>query len=270
MKPKMKILVVEDNPNASETIRDILLGLGKCFVAESGEQALRLIKKTIFDVIILDVKLPGIDGIETLRRAREIRPNLAPVIILTGYPDTSTALAAGKLEVFNYLTKDPIDEEKLKQAVITASSSKIPLRPCYKHNTVGCLYPIPIEEGFVFVGMPFSLNDIYEYGIKPTVESFKLKSWRADEEKKTGDMGCKICASLQLCKFAVMEVSDRNPNVCIEVGLAYGYGKKIILLKKKDSPKPPSDLDGIEYLEYGSIDSLKSTLAAYIVPILET
>jgi CheY-like chemotaxis protein len=269
MTKKPKILIIEDNPNASQTIEMILSGLGKCVVAESGENALKLIKKSYFDVIILDIKLPGIDGLETLKRAKELRRSLSPVIVLTGHSDIKKAFVAGQLEVFKYLTKDPIDETKLKKTVVKALEIKPYLKPCYKHNTTRCLDILPTHPDLVFVGMPFALGDIYEYGIKPTVESFKLKCWRADEEKKTGDIGCKICTYLQACKFVIMEISEKNPNVCIEIGLAYGYGKKIIFLRKSDSPPPPSDLAGIEYVEYNNLDSLKVNLARYIKPILQ-
>src|SRR5712692_1154909 len=103
MARKTKILIVEDNPLAHDTVEDTLSGLNCKFTwAESGEQALSFIKKTAFNVIIIDIKLPGIDGLYTFRRAKKLRPNLAPVIVLTGYGTTDLAFEAGKLEVFHF------------------------------------------------------------------------------------------------------------------------------------------------------------------------
>jgi len=265
---KKKILIVEDNQIARDTIEDTLSGLDCKFTwAESGEQALPLIKKIAFDVIIMDMRLPGIDGLETFRRAKTLRTNLAPVIVLTAYATTEYAFQAGKLEVFHFLSKDAL-EERLKDTVIRAAEcepefNNMRIKRCFKYDFPGCLYKIPNQQDLVFVGMPFSINDIYTYGIKPTIEAFKLKCWRADEDKKMGDISCKICGILQSCRFAVIDMSGLNPNVCIEVGLAYGYGKRVILLKNRET-LIPSNLAGIEYLEYAGIDSIKETLPAYI------
>lgn len=273
MSKKTRVLIIEDNPLARETIEDVLSGLDCKFTwAESGEQALPLIKRATFDVIIMDIRLPGIDGLETFKRAKALRANLAPVIILTGYPTTEYAVEAGRLEVFHFLSKDSLNE-KLKDTVIKAANCEpqfndTRIKRCFKYNFPGCLYKIPLQRDLVFVGMPFSLNDIYNYGIKPTIESFNLKCWRADEDKKMGDISCKICGTLQSSRFAVMDISGLNPNVCIEVGLAYGYGKRVILLKNRETPIP-SNLAGIEYVEYMDIDSLKKTLPDYIKSALE-
>jgi CheY-like chemotaxis protein len=266
---RAKVLVVEDNQFARDTINQVLSSLD-CEItsAESGEQALSMIKLVAFDVIIMDIKMPGIDGLETFRRAKQIRANLAPVIILTGYPSTEYAVAAGRLEVFHFLAKNPLDGEKLKDTVIKAINwspefNNARVKRCFKYKFPGCLYKIPLQLDLVFIGMPLALNDTYQLGIKPVMESFNLKSWFADEDKKTGDISCKICGTLQSCRFAIMDISGLNPNVCIEVGLAYGYGKHVILLKNKQT-RAPSYLAGIEYVEYTSTESLKGKLPSYI------
>jgi CheY-like chemotaxis protein len=231
-----KVLVVEDNSHVRDTVNLILSGLN-CEItpAESGEEALSLIEKAAFDVIIMDIKLPGIDGLETIRKAKQKRANLAPVIILTAYPTWDVAVEAGRLEVFHFLDKNPLDGEKLKDTVVKAinwspelNNSRV--KRCFKYQFPGCLYKIPLQLDLVFVGMPFALDDVYRFGIKPVIESFGLKCWRADEDKKIGDISCKICGTLQSCRFALMDISTLNPNVCIELGLAYGYGKHVILM----------------------------------------
>ena len=272
MEKKRKILIVEGDPVALQTITNILAALEfKLVSAESGEQALRLIKRSHFDVVIIDVALDGIDGFETLRRANESRPSLGPTIILTSDEDPKTSFQAARLGAFDYLVKDPLDSRGLKEAVIRAAKPEAllaysKLNPCFRHRKLDCFDNLHLRGNVVFVGMPFSEKhvDIYRYAIRPTVEEFDLKCWRADEDKRIGDIACKLSEVLQSCRIAIMEISDLNANVCIEIGLAHGYGIQVVLLKRKDAGPVPTDLAGMLCLEYHNIDSLKLELASYL------
>lgn len=267
---KTKVLIVEDSRDMRDTIKMVLSDLNcKFYEAETGDVGFRLLKRTRFDVVLLDIRLRGMDGIETLRMAKEAEPNLPPVIIVTGHPEIATAVAAGRLNIFAYLEKQPFDGDKLRDVFMKAVNHGQDFRhPCYKHNVQACLHNFSFQPNMVFVGMPFALNDIYEHAIKPTIESFNLTSWRADEARKTLDIGCKICAALQSCRFAVMDISTPNANVGIEIGLAYGYQKKIILLRNRNAHEPPTDLAGIEYAAYTDINSLRKSLSEYIEGLL--
>jgi DNA-binding NtrC family response regulator len=78
----------------------------------SGEEALELLKKRIFDVVILDIKMPGgMDGIEALREMKKIQP-LTEVILLTGHGSVETSIEGMKLGAFDYLLK-PVKLEEL-------------------------------------------------------------------------------------------------------------------------------------------------------------
>ncbi|MBW1919433.1 MAG: response regulator [Deltaproteobacteria bacterium] len=78
----------------------------------SGEQALELIKKKRFDVVLLDIKMPGgMDGIETLREIKKMAP-LTEVILLTGHASVESSIEGMKLGAFDYLLK-PIKLEDL-------------------------------------------------------------------------------------------------------------------------------------------------------------
>ncbi|MFB3818354.1 MAG: sigma-54-dependent transcriptional regulator [Candidatus Methylomirabilales bacterium] len=72
--------------------------------AESGEEALDRLREREFDVVLLDLNMPGIGGMETLRRIRE-SGTAAEVVVLTGYPDVGSAIEAMKLGAYDYLTK---------------------------------------------------------------------------------------------------------------------------------------------------------------------
>jgi len=112
MKP---ILIVEDEASMRESLRDWLTDSGyQVETAEEGEEALKTIAEQDFGVVILDLKLPGKDGIEVLREAKERSPHLKGIII-TAYPSVQTAVEAVKEGAIDYLPKpfDLNDMEKL-------------------------------------------------------------------------------------------------------------------------------------------------------------
>jgi two-component system, OmpR family, response regulator CpxR len=118
-----KILLVDDEREFVETLSErlVMRDMGSA-VAYDGESALELIKADEPEVMILDLRMPGIDGIEVLRRVKETHPEIE-VIILTGHgseADRDTCMALG---AFAYLQK-PVDIEKLS-ATIRSANEKI-------------------------------------------------------------------------------------------------------------------------------------------------
>jgi excisionase family DNA binding protein len=100
-----RILVVDDEPS----IRDLLaktLALAEydVDVAADGRSALERMRHEAYDLLIADLKMPGIDGLSVIREAKRFRANL-PVIIITGYSTESAAIEAVNLGVTGYLTK---------------------------------------------------------------------------------------------------------------------------------------------------------------------
>jgi len=119
VRESFRVLVVDDDPG----IRDYVEALGasrgwRTFVAAGGEEALGGLGETRPDVITLDVMLPGIDGLETLRRLKEIRPDL-PVIMLSGQERVATVDRARALGASDFLLK-PFAAEDLEAALRTA------------------------------------------------------------------------------------------------------------------------------------------------------
>jgi len=90
--------------------------------AYSGQEALKKLKDRKVDVIILDVKMPGMDGIETLREIKKSHP-LVEVIMLTGHATVETGIEGMKLGAFDYLMK-PCDIEQLMTKVREAKEKK--------------------------------------------------------------------------------------------------------------------------------------------------
>ena len=113
MKP---ILIVEDEAIMRESLRDWLTDSGyQVETAEEGEEALETIAEQDFGIVILDLKLPGKDGVEVLKEARAKRPQLKGVII-TAYPSVPTAVEAMKEGAVDYLTK-PFDPNDLGKTI---------------------------------------------------------------------------------------------------------------------------------------------------------
>ena len=110
------ILIVDDDPGQRSLLESFLKSQGFSIVtASSGEAALQALEGAEFGMMISDVRMPGISGIETLRRARETHPVL-PVLLVTAYADIRDAVDAMRDGAVNYLEK-PIDLDELLSSV---------------------------------------------------------------------------------------------------------------------------------------------------------
>lgn len=107
------ILVVDDEVDFLETLVKRLLKRNiNSMGVTSGEEALAVMHEKRFDVVILDIKMPGgMDGIETLREIKKLQP-LTEVLLLTGHASVETSIEGMKLGAFDYLLK-PIKLEEL-------------------------------------------------------------------------------------------------------------------------------------------------------------
>jgi two-component system response regulator AtoC len=111
MKRKAKILVVDDEAIVRESIRDWLTDVGhEVLIADNGPRALEVIEEEKPGIAIFDLVMPGMDGIELLKRAREISPHLE-AIIMTAYGSIPTAITAMKEGAYDYIEK-PFCPEK--------------------------------------------------------------------------------------------------------------------------------------------------------------
>ena len=107
--PAGRILVVDDEADIREAL-EMVLRYEKYVVASApdGDRALAAIEKDPPDAVLLDVKMPGRDGLEILEEIRRRRPGL-PVIMISGHADRTTGWSAAKKGAFDFLDK-PLDE----------------------------------------------------------------------------------------------------------------------------------------------------------------
>jgi two-component system nitrogen regulation response regulator GlnG len=114
-----KLLLIDDEADVQYSFRRIFDSPEiELATASSGEEGLQLISKLKPDLVITDVRMGGISGLETLRRIRQFDPKL-PVIMMTAYGTTQMAIEAMKLGAYDYLLK-PFDVPKLKEIVANA------------------------------------------------------------------------------------------------------------------------------------------------------
>lgn len=119
----VKVLIVDDEENFVELLAERLQARGFMVrTALNGSDAVSIIKAEDIDVVLLDVMMPGKDGITTLKEIKQIRP-LSEVIMLTGHGTVETGIAGMKLGAYDYLLK-PTDIEGLQAKLNEAYKRK--------------------------------------------------------------------------------------------------------------------------------------------------
>jgi len=112
----MRVLIIDDDPLVRAGCRNVLERRGfACTDAENGARALECVRRASFDAALLDLKMPGLSGMETLKKLRDESPNTA-VIIISGYASIDSAVEAVKAGAFDYLPK-PFNPDVLTERV---------------------------------------------------------------------------------------------------------------------------------------------------------
>jgi two-component system, NtrC family, nitrogen regulation response regulator NtrX len=111
--PREEILVVDDEPNILKVIKDILTDEGyRVRTARNGEEAVAEVKRSSPDLVILDIWLPGMDGLQTLDVLRGMVPE-TPVLMISGHGTIETAVRAIKMGAYDFIEKPPTIERTL-------------------------------------------------------------------------------------------------------------------------------------------------------------
>jgi len=154
MKPS--ILIVDDDEVMQETLSDVMRKGGyEIFSVTSGNEALAMIKKNVIDLVLLDMKLPDVDGLEVLKKIKASDTEIL-VIIMTAYSDVQTAVSAMKSGAYHYINK-PFELEELKLLIEKGLETKSLI------NEVRRLHRQQREE--------YQNNHIY--GVSPQIQSVK-------------------------------------------------------------------------------------------------
>ena len=111
-----KVLVVDDEPQAVELLEEFLTAKGYAVVgASGGEEALRRLKEERPHLMLLDIRMPVMDGLEVLRRAREIDREVG-IVMVTAVNEESIGRAALRMGAYDYITK-PLDFDYLERVL---------------------------------------------------------------------------------------------------------------------------------------------------------
>jgi DNA-binding NtrC family response regulator len=123
MAAKPRILVVDDEPVVRESLHEWFAVDGYPIeMADSAYEALQKMQESNWDILLTDVKMPGMDGLELQKKAKEVDPNIT-VIIMTAYASVDSARQAIKEGAYDYVTK-PLDPEDLEQIITRATEHR--------------------------------------------------------------------------------------------------------------------------------------------------
>jgi two-component system response regulator AtoC len=150
-----RVLVVDDERLIRWSLEQTLVKSG-CEVetAESGEAALAAVRREVPDVVLLDLRLPDMNGIQILRQIKDMQPNVQ-VIIMTAYADINTAVEAMRLGAYDYLSK-PIDFENLEVTLRNALETR-QLREKVEYLRETHSYPFHFDR---IIGMSRPIRDV--------------------------------------------------------------------------------------------------------------
>tara|TARA_B100000427_G_scaffold118183_1_gene98407 strand:- start:260 stop:1423 length:1164 start_codon:yes stop_codon:yes gene_type:complete len=197
-----KILIVEDEASIRRVLVKILSEEDKSHQiseAEDGLAALDKIKKENFDLILCDIKMPKVDGIEVLEFSKKIRPEV-PVVMISGHGDLDTAVDSMKKGAYDYISKPP-DLNRLLNTVRNAIDKK-------NLTTQNTLLKRKIINSFEMVGESKELNNIKELIKKVSPTDAKILI--------TGPNG----SGKELVAKSIHSSSNRAHNPLIEVNCA--------------------------------------------------
>lgn len=200
---KERILVIDDDEGMRDACSQILsrekyiIRLGA-----TGEEGLELLREENFDLLVIDLKLPGISGMEVLRKSKEDNPDV-PVIMITGYATVETAIEAMKIGAFDYLVK-PFSPDELRVVVKKAlNNRKLILENIYLKQEL----ELSVEHGFV-VGDSSAMQGVMELVNKVSATDTTVLI--------TGESG----TGKEVIARMIHKLSDRrnNPFVVVDCG----------------------------------------------------
>jgi DNA-binding NarL/FixJ family response regulator len=136
----IRVVLADDQRLVREslgTLLGLLDGIELVASAGDGEEAVALVERHRPQVVLMDLRMPRLDGIEATRRLRELQPQVS-VIALTTYADDESVLGALRAGARGYLTKDAGSED-IRKAILTVAAGEAALDPAVQHHVVSAL-----------------------------------------------------------------------------------------------------------------------------------
>jgi DNA-binding NtrC family response regulator len=147
VKPKHRILIVDDEQDTCANLSDILSDLGyHVDTANDGFAALELVKKNDYDIALLDLRMPGMDGVELYRRIREVSAGTVAIVV-TAYASSDTAKSARSAGAWQILSK-PVNIGKLLNLVTEALDTPLVLVVDDDRDLCENLWDLMRERGY--------------------------------------------------------------------------------------------------------------------------
>jgi CheY-like chemotaxis protein len=270
-----RVLIVDDNPQWRDTLVRLLSS--ERYLTRSARDksdALSVLREEVFHAALVDVHLEGEDDEEGVTLAQEIRARYphTGVILITGYNSTrqQAVRVAQQCGALGYIEKWPSNrrpEDVLSEIKFLIEKSYKGRFVCFKTGG-DCAVQTAENPRVVFVAMPFrsAQNNLYQYGLLPLERTLDCDIKRADEEFLNTDLMCKICQMIQEARVCIADITGWNANVLFELGLMYGRGKQVILIKHEAEKREKVDLKGMAFIPYalddyeGLQDKLKNAL----------
>ena len=120
-RPGLRVLLVDDEELFRETLAKLLRRRGlEVATASDGEAALAVVQEQAPEVVVLDLRMPGMDGIETLRRIKRHRPDTR-VVMLTGHGSVDAGVDALRAAAYDFLLK-PVGPDQLVEVILAAAA----------------------------------------------------------------------------------------------------------------------------------------------------
>ncbi|MGC8804886.1 MAG: response regulator, partial [Candidatus Ratteibacteria bacterium] len=112
---KNTVLIIDDELGPRESLRILLKDSYNVYLATNGDEGISMVKTHVVDAVVLDLRMPGRSGLETLEEIRKINPDV-PVIVLTGFGTLEAAQKAVHLNIFEFISK-PFDINEMKECI---------------------------------------------------------------------------------------------------------------------------------------------------------
>ena len=151
-----KILIIEDEAAIRRVLKKIISEENETYIveeAEDGLEGLEMLKNNDFDLILCDIKMPKMDGVEVLEKAKKLKPEI-PIVMISGHGDLDTAVNTMRLGAFDYISKPP-DLNRLLNTVRNALEQKVLV-------VENKLLKKKISKNFEMVGESEPINHIKE------------------------------------------------------------------------------------------------------------